>query len=110
MDPPYLAPQTDIVFAHVAKKNVHSPQGLIAREGGNDVIQPREVRELRHRQAPVNRTGRNSLNAKVAGDVLLVCKLVKSGGPLPVEIRGQDIKGAGAEGVNLAQVQVLAAH
>ena len=47
LDPPHLASQSDVVLAHVAKKNVSSAEGLIAREGGNGVIQRPEVRKLK---------------------------------------------------------------
>src|SRR5208337_4987361 len=33
LDPPQLAPHSDVVLAHVAKKNIHGPEGLITREG-----------------------------------------------------------------------------
>ena len=108
LDPPHLAPHSDVVLAHVAKKNIHSPDGLITREGGYGIVQCSEVRKLNGRQAPVQGICRNTLNSQVTGDVFLVCEGIEKGSPLAIEIYGKGIDRTRAEGVNLRKVHVLA--
>ena len=98
------------MFAPAEQQEIERAQSLIANQRGNGVIEAGEIGKGDDWQAPVSRVLRDTLDAKLRGNILLVGERIQSRASLPVEIEHQVVDRMGIEGVRLAQAHVLAAR
>ena len=109
-DAAQLAAYPHVVLAAVHEDRIEGPHRLAADQRGNDVAQTAEIGKGDHGQAPVPRVLRNTLNSQLPSNVLLKSEGIQGRASLPVEAERKRVDRVRAEGVRLAQAQVLAAH